>query len=137
MYPQINLAGGFTNPAPVNTAAAPTGVNGFIAPGSPSEQSSFQRVVLAEKFRIAPPVSYFDIFLLTLIYYKCVHRPLSAGLHFFAYVPTKLKDALFIYPPRFPLRHRLQQSYQMNPAPQQEQLHPHSILTMKSKLLEN
>lgn len=57
MYPQINLAGGFTNPTPVNTIADPSGVPGFPAPGSPAEPStSLLRVVVAEKFRVAPPV---------------------------------------------------------------------------------
>lgn len=57
MYPQINLAGGFTNPTPVNTIAAPSGVPDFPAPGSPTDPStSLLRVVVAEKFRVAPPV---------------------------------------------------------------------------------
>jgi hypothetical protein len=56
MYPQINLAGGFTNPAPINTAGS-SGVQGFIGPGSPTDTStSLLRVVVAEKLRVAPPV---------------------------------------------------------------------------------
>ena len=56
MYPQINLAGGFTNPNPENTVAPP-GIPGLASPGSPTDQStSLLRVVVAEKFRVAPPV---------------------------------------------------------------------------------
>lgn len=56
MYPQINLAGGFTNPTPVNTVA-PSGIPGLASPGSPTDTSTaLLRVVVAEKFRVAPPV---------------------------------------------------------------------------------
>ena len=58
MYPQINLTGGFTNPLPIQTPAS--GSISFNGPGSPgSEQSTSLRVVVAEKFRVAPPVCCF------------------------------------------------------------------------------
>ena len=55
MYPQINHAGGFTNPTSAQGESS-SGANGFA--GSPNEPSTTLRVVVAEKFRVAPPVRY-------------------------------------------------------------------------------